>query len=160
MRVLVTLATIACLRPTTASAQSTCDTGKPDKVVTVVTPSAGTIPTPGVAEFNAGSSESVSYNVSVTPQVGGFWLLCLVTFSANAGTVNGYTKPITDFEFSMDGTTWTPFSTTPVLVYTAKGALTVTVFVRSRLSYALDQPLSATTPALYGPVSFEIKALF
>jgi hypothetical protein len=142
------------------AAQGVCDTSKKDRIATTVTPSAQAIPTPLAADFNAGASATVTYSVTVSPTKQTIWYLCLTGVSTNAGTVNGYTKPLSDFEFSVNGTSWTPLSTTSTQVRTGVGTLVVSVLVRARVAYALDQPLSVSTPGAYGPVAFEFLALF
>lgn len=143
-----------------SGAQGLCDTNKKDRIATTVSPAAQAIPTPLAADFNAGASSTVTYTVTVSPTKPSTWFLCVTSISANAGTVNGYTKPLSDFEFSVNGTTWTPLSTSPMQVRTGTGTVVVQVFIRARVSYALDQPLSLVTPGVYGPISFEFQALF
>jgi hypothetical protein len=159
LRIALPILLLLALLPVSRLAAQVCDTNKKDRATTTVSPVAQSIPTPIAAEFNAGASNTVSYTVTVATNKPFIWYLCLASVSTDAGTVNGYTKPLSDFEFSIDGTTWTPFSTSLTQVKTGTGNATITVLVRSRLSYALDQPLSVSTPGSYGPVSFEFQTL-
>ncbi len=156
---LVRLALLFVLTPLCVlRAQGVCDTNKKDRITTSVSPAARSW-TPVAADFNAGFTGNASYSVTVSTNRPQVWYLCLTSISTDAGTVNGYTKALSDLEFSIDGTTWTPFSTTGMQVRTGTGTITVNVLVRVKLAYALDQPQSPTTPGTYGPVSFEFQAL-
>lgn len=115
-----------------------------------VTPTSSTV-TPTSTEFNAGFSQTSTYSVTVRPAVTNkVWLLCIFG-TGNMGTVNGYTKPLSDLQYSVNGGTWTNLSTALIQIASAKVTTTVTIATRSVLSYANDQPSSfnPTVPFSY-----------
>jgi hypothetical protein len=136
-----------------------CSGGKATKITAfTVTPTALALPAATSALFNTGWSQS-SYSITVTPQSGQHWYLCVSTASLSMGTVNGYTKPLGDLQFSLDGTTWTSFVVlTQQPIIDNSGALTLTVFIRARLQYANDIPQANFAAGTYSAnLSFTVS---
>jgi hypothetical protein len=136
-----------------------CSGGHTTKITTfTVTPGAVNFGTATPAQFAAGWVQS-SYTVTVNPQTGQPWFLCVQATSANMGTVNGYTKPIADLQWSLNGTTWTSlaFNTLQAITSTT-GTRTLTVFVRTLLSYASDIPQANFSPGTYSAnLTFQVS---
>src|SRR3954471_14888598 len=109
-------------------AHTQCSGGKATKITSfTVTPGALALPAGTSALFNTGWSQS-SYSITVDPQGGQRWFLCVSTANLNMGTVNGYTKPLADLQWSLNGTTWTSFVvTTPQPITNNTGLQTFTV---------------------------------
>src|SRR5690242_3839623 len=107
----VLLCAVATLVVASRETRAQCTGGKATKITSfTVTPTSLALPTATSALFNAGWSQS-SYSVAVNPQTGQRWYLCVSTTNVSMGTVNGYTKPLADLQWSLDGTTWTSFVT-------------------------------------------------
>lgn len=143
----------------TRGARAQCSGGKATKVnAFTVTPTSLSLPAATSALFNAGWSQS-SYSVTVTPQTGQRWYLCVSTLNLSMGTVNGYTKPLADLQWSLDGTTWTSFvSVTQQPIINDSGQLTFTLFVRAKLAYAADIPNANLTAGTYSAnLSFSVS---
>jgi hypothetical protein len=146
-------AAVLCTAGRTASAQ-VCNTAATDVFLSyTVAPSAVALTAPGTIDFNAGFSQP-SGVVTVTifptfPQWATPWYLCINATSANMGTVNGYTKSIADLQFSIDGVTWTTMSAALKQVATGSGWATISLQLRSKISYALDQPNVGGAPFTY-----------
>ncbi len=131
------------------SAQTCGNKGNGSFTLTV-TPTSSTV-TPTSTDFNAGFSQTSTYTVTVTPaQTNKFWALCIYGVG-NMGTVNGYTKPITDMQYSVNGGAWTTLTTALTQIASAKVTTTLTIATRSVLAYANDQPSSynPTVPFTY-----------
>src|SRR5689334_24429014 len=62
-----------------------------------VTPTALNLGTATPAQFNTGWVQS-QYTVTVRAPTPFIWYVCVQATSANMGTVNGYTKPISDLQ--------------------------------------------------------------
>lgn len=147
------------------AAAAQCNTAKADvfQSVTVSTTSV-TLPTPGTTEFNAGYSGAVTFTVTVQATTANrtkTYYICLAATSTTFGTmVDGYTKALSDLEFSANGTTWTAMSGTQALVTTGVGNATFTVYLRSRLAYANDRPQATGAAATYGPVNLTLQVAY
>ncbi len=134
VRVAVLLLTALSARGATAHAQSTI----------TVTPTSLNFGTATETQYNAGASASMtlSWTVSTcngTPK-------CMVKIRGTA--FNG--RPVSDVQWSTDGTTWTDMSTSDAIVdnNVQKGKTkTGTIFLRFKLSYATD-PAGTYTPAV------------
>lgn len=136
-----------------------CSGGHQTKITTfTVTPGALNFGSATSAQFNAGFAQS-SYTVTVDPQTGQRWFLCVQATSANMGTVSGYTKPIGDLQWSVDGTTWTSLAfNTLQAVTNMSGTRTVTVFVRTLLSFARDIPQANFSAGTYSAnLTFQVS---
>ncbi len=139
-----------------ASAQ-TCGTNTSTKFTLTVLPASASITSPTATDFNAGVSKNATYTIIIAPQNPSPWYLCIESTSANMGTVNGYTKPLSDLQWSLNGTTFTSFTTTYAQMATGAGVKTYTLYVRSKLAWANDQPRSNTASFTYGPVNFNVQ---
>ena len=136
-----------------------CTGGHQTKITTfTVTPTALSFGTATVAQFNAGFVQS-QYTITVDPQTGQQWFLCVQATSANMGTVNGHTKPIGELQWSLNGTTWTSFATGTLQAITNnRGTQTLTVFVRTLLSYGNDIPQANLSPGTYSAnLAFQVS---
>lgn len=116
-----------------------------------VAPAALQLPPATSAAFSAGWAVS-SFLITVDPRGNGQqWYLCAMALSLDMGTVSGYTKPLADLQWSVDGATWTSFafsSLQPIL--NGKGLQTITLLVRSQLAFGSDIPLANGSAATYG----------
>jgi hypothetical protein len=148
LRALVLTAAMLLLASGTSGAQ--CSGGRPSKFQSVtVTPINLPFGTASAAEFNAGWAQA-SYSVSVDPQTGQRWYFCVSTLDMNMGLVNGYAKPLSDLQWSLDGSSWTSFTTgVQQPITNNSGERTFTLFIRARLQYADDVPQSNLTPGTY-----------
>ncbi len=128
----------------------TCGAKGTGTFTVTVTPTSSSV-TPTSTQFNAGFSQTSTYSVTVSPAATSkAWFLCIFG-TGNMGTVNGYTKPITDLQYSVNGGAWTSLSTALVQIASAKVTTNLTIATRSVLSYANDQPSSfnPTVPFTY-----------
>jgi hypothetical protein len=142
-----------------------CNTPKQDVFQSVtVSPTTLTLPTPGSAEFNAGFSGLATFTVNIVTTTGNrskTYYLCLAATSTTFGsTVDGYTKALSDLEFSSNGSTWTAMTGTQALVASGVGNATYTIYLRSRLAYANDRPQANGAAATYGPVSLMLQVAY
>ena len=114
-----------------------------------VTPGVLSFGTATTAQFNAGWAQS-QYTVTVRAPTPFIWYLCVQATSANMGTVNGYTKPIGDLQWSLNGTTWTSLVNGVLQpIMTDTGNRTITVFIRALLNYNNDIPQANLNPGTY-----------
>ena len=157
-RARVLLLAVATILVASRVTRAQCSGGKQTKITSLtVTPTALTLPAATSALFVAGWSQS-SYSVTVNPQTGQRWYLC-ITPGASMGTVNGYTKPISDLQWSLDGATWTSFvALAQQAITNNSGAQTFTLFIRARLQFANDVPQANSSPGTYGAsLSFSVS---
>lgn len=115
-----------------------------------VTPTALALPDADATTFNAGASVS-SYSIFVNPQRNNrTWYLCVSALSLNMGSHGGYTKPLGDLQWSLDGTSWTSVALLGLQpIVSDRGRRTITLYIRSLLSYANDVPNFNGSPATY-----------
>jgi hypothetical protein len=127
-----------------------CSGGKKSNFNTfTVAPAALALPPGSAATFNAGWSVA-GYTINVRPKGNNQWYLCVLPLSLNMGTVSGYTKPLSDLQWSLDGVTWTSFQLLVLQpIVNDRGNSTFTLYGRSLLSYATDIPLANGSPATY-----------
>jgi len=140
-------------------ARAQCSGGKATKITSfTVTPTALVLPAATTALFNTGWSQS-SYSITVTPQTGQRWYLCVSTLNLDMGTVSGYTKPLSDLQWSLDGATWTTVVTIVAQPITNNsGTQTFTVFIRTRLQWANDRPQANLAAGTYSAnLSFTVS---
>jgi hypothetical protein len=136
-----------------------CSGGQPQHINNfTVTPTALNFGTATTAQFNTGWVQS-SYTVTVRAPTPWIWFICVQANSANMGTVSGYTKPIGDLQWSLNGSTWTSVVNGVLQPITSgTGNTTITVFVRTLLSYGADIPLTNATPGTYSAnLSFRVS---
>ena len=154
------LLALATLLAASRGARAQCSGGNTNLLLNMtVTPTALNMGTATTAQFNAGSAQS-SYSVTVNNSFLPIrWYLCTQATSANMGTVNGFTKPIADLQWSLNGTTWTSYVNGSLQPITnATSTQTVTVFVRVLLAYPNDRPQANNTAATYtGNVAFRVS---
>jgi len=144
------LLALATLLAVSRGARAQCSNGQTQHINNfTVTPGALSFGTATTAQFNTGWAQS-SYTVTVRAPTPFIWYLCVQATSANMGTVNGYTKPIADLQWSLDGATWTSLANgvfQQIMVDT--GNRTMTVFVRTLLRYNFDIPQANLAPGTY-----------
>ena len=141
---------LATLLAVSRGARAQCSGGQTQHINNfTVTPGALSFGTATAAQFNAGWAQS-QYTVTVRAPTPFIWYLCVQATSANMGTVNGYTKPIADLQWSLDGTTWMSLVNGVLQpIMTDTGNRTMTVFVRTLLRYNTDIPQANLAPGTY-----------
>ena len=114
-----------------------------------VAPAAIALPPASAATFNAGWSVS-GYTIDVRPKGKNQWYLCVLPLSVDMGTASGYTKPLSDLQWSLDGVTWTSFQLLGLQpIVNDNGNSTFTLYIRAQLTYANDIPLANGSSATY-----------
>ncbi|HYE59313.1 MAG TPA: hypothetical protein VD948_12450 [Rhodothermales bacterium] len=151
--VTMTLAWVLC---GASAARAQCGTGSTRTFnALTVTPSSLSLPSIGVTEFDRGFSAVAQYTVTVEPTNGNrtrTWYLCLQATSATFPAVSGYSKPIGELQWSIDGSTWTNFSVSTQQIASSVGTATQVVYVRLLVNYAKD------VPGTYGPAPLTFTA--
>ena len=139
-----------------ADARAQCGTGSNRSFSALtVTPSDLTLPSVSVTEFDRGYSATTQYTVTVDPSNSNknrTWYLCLQATSATFPAVSGYSKPIGELQWSLNGSAWTNVTTGSQQVSTSTGTTTLAIYVRMRVNYAQD------VPGTYGPVPLTFTA--
>ena len=151
--VTMTLAWALC---SASAARAQCGTGSTRTFTALtVTPSSLSIPSIGVTEFDRGFSSVAQYTVTVEPTNGNrtrTWYLCLQATSATFPSVSGVAKPISDLQWSLDGSYWTSFSVSTQQIASSVGTATQVVYVRLLVNYAND------VPGTFGPAPLTFTA--
>lgn len=130
-----------------AAAQGRPGTG-PGGVKVKLSQATVAFPTPGVSDFDTGWVDGSGLVVSVEPRPNqGPWELRV---RADAPDMGGYGKPVTDILWRPAGSsTWTPLTGTDQAVLQGAGDQVVTVFLRLRLDYTVDEPNAYAADLLF-----------
>lgn len=125
--------------PAGARAQ-VCDTGFRDNIGMTVTPEAVTYPLVGPTHFTQGFVEQIgAVTIRTSPQnPNRQWYLCLR--SLDAAHSGPYAKPLHHLEWSLDGTTWRPITTSLQRIVTWFGYREIIVYYRVLLDWTQDVP--------------------
>lgn len=111
-------------------------------------------PTPSQFDFDAGWVEHGGVSIAIEPRNKNRpnWQLFLQAMAADMG---GYGKPVQDIEVRVEGSSsWSPLSTTPLLVAEGSGSSTITIYYRLALDWMVDGPGTYTVPLEYSSSTF------